>query len=43
MTTIESLILDCELLLTLLRDPHPGLAVWQDAVAAIRERIANRV
>lgn len=39
MTNIEKLKIECEGLLALLNDPHPGLVTWQEAVNLRRRRI----
>jgi hypothetical protein len=33
------LIRDCETLIAMLKDPHPGLFTWQAAVQNVRKRI----
>ena len=39
MTRIEQLKEECEKLLALLNDPHPGLGTWQEAVQRRRSNI----
>lgn len=38
---IKELLQKAELLVALLKDPHPGLSTWQDAVAKLRKEIGN--